>query len=159
MSTSRPSDWQIKTGLLDNPQVLALLEAHLKGMQAASPPESTHALDVSGLKEATVTFWSLWSDQNLLGCGALKQHSEGMAEIKSMKTHDAHLRKGVAEAMLVHILQFAKQQGIKALYLETGSMASFRAAHRLYQKHGFEICDPFADYVLDPNSLFFRRML
>ncbi len=139
---------------LSGPQIRALLEAHFAGMLASSPPGSCHFLDFDGLNAADVTFWSVWDGDSLAGCGALKELSPEYGEIKSMRTHSDHLRKGVGAVMLEHIIATAKARGYQQLSLETGSTPDFDAAHGLYLRYGFEYCPPFGDYVEDPFSRF-----
>lgn len=139
---------------LSGPQIRALLEAHFAGMLASSPPGSCHFLDFDGLNAADVTFWSVWDGDSLAGCGALKELSPEYGEIKSMRTHSDHLRKGVGAVMLEHIIATAKARGYQQLSLETGSTPDFDAAHGLYLRYGFEYCPPFGAYVEDPFSRF-----
>ncbi len=148
---------EIRTGGLDHPAVVALLQEHLQGMAQLSPPESIHALDLDGLKGTDITFWSAWQDDELVGCGALKQLDAAHGEIKSMRTASRHRRKGVAAAMLAHILAEADRRTYRQLSLETGSMQGFEPARRLYVRFGFQSCGPFADYTDDPNSVFMTR--
>ncbi|MEK2103887.1 GNAT family N-acetyltransferase, partial [Vibrio parahaemolyticus] len=140
-------------------QVLALLEEHLQDMYATSPPESVHALDVSKLKLPSITFWTGWDGEQLLGCVAMSQLEDGHAELKSMRTTPSARKQGVASRLLNHVIEQAKHQGIQRLSLETGSMAFFEPAHRLYEKHGFVYCEPFGDYQPDPNSRFMTLAL
>jgi len=161
----------IKLDDLTGAEIIALLQQHLRDMHLTSPPESVHALDLSGLKAAEVSFWTLWLSppaasgqtalppQQLAGCGALKQLDSQSAEIKSMRTADHFRRQGIAAAMLTHLIAVARERGYQQLYLETGSMAYFAPARALYQRFGFEECEPFADYVLDPNSVFMVKQL
>jgi putative acetyltransferase len=144
---------------LSGPEIAAFLEEHLHEMRAASPPESTHALDLSGLRRPEVTFWSVFDEGSLVGCGALKALDERHAELKSMRTAVARKRSGVASLLLGHIIDEARGSGFRQLSLETGSSEFFLPARRLYEKFGFAYCDPFADYVLDPNSVFMTRTL
>ncbi|MCE2829152.1 MAG: GNAT family N-acetyltransferase [Sphingomonadales bacterium] len=116
-------------------------------------------LDFEGLKAPGVTFWSIWDQGRLMGCGALKQHDADLGEVKSMRTHADHLRKGAGAAMLVHIIASARERGLKQLSLETGSGAAFDAAHALYLHHGFTYCPAFADYKDDPFSRFMTLKL
>ncbi|NEX62119.1 GNAT family N-acetyltransferase [Noviherbaspirillum sp. 17J57-3] len=134
--------------------VYALLDEHLRNMHALSPPESVHALDVSGLKHPDITFWSVRDDDVLLGCGALKEIAPGHGEIKSMRTPSAMRRRGAGRAMLQHILAEARRRGYARLSLETGTADAFHAAHQLYKSVGFEECGPFGDYRPDPFSVF-----
>ena len=149
----------IRTDNATHAAVLALLDEHLRDMYAASPPESVHALDLSELRASDVTFWTAWDGEELLGCGALKALDAKHGEIKTMRTARKHLRKGVAAAILEHITNVARERGYERLSLETGSGGPFDAALRFYEKHGFEYCEPFADYVPDPFSRFMTRSL
>ena len=149
----------IKRDDLRGLETAALLNEHLADMAAASPPESCHALNLGGLRQPEVTFWSVWEGPELLGCGALKELDAGHAEIKSMRTAQTHRGKGVGTLMLQHLLTEAGRRGYRRLSLETGSMAFFEPAHRLYRRFGFETCEPFASYVEDPNSLFMTKVL
>lgn len=144
---------------LTGPEIRALLEEHFAGMLASSPKDSCHFLDFDGLKGPGVTFWSIWDGSALMGCGALKQHDARLGEVKSMRTHADHLRKGAGAAMLEYIIAVARDRGLKQLSLETGSGPAFDAAHALYVRHGFSYCGPFADYKEDPFSRFMTLAL
>lgn len=144
----------IRSDNVTHPAVIALLDEHLRDMHAASPPESVHALDYDELRANDVSFWTAWEGDELLGCGALKELDSGQGEIKTMRTSAAHLRKGVAAAMLAHIVEVARDRGYRRLSLETGSGGPFDAALRFYEQHGFQYCEPFADYRPDPFSRF-----
>lgn len=144
---------------LRGPEIKALLEEHLRGMAEQSPPESMHALDLSGLRQPDVTFWTIWEGEQLAGCGALKELDVQHAEIKSMRTAAEFLRRGVARQLLQHILEVASERGYQRLSLETGSMIGFKPARELYASFGFDYCAPFADYVEDPNSVFMTKQL
>lgn len=139
---------------LNGAEIKALLEEHLRCMHEVSPPESVHALDIEGLLQPEVTFWSIWKDSELAGCGALKQLSEDHGEIKSMKTASTFLGQGIASTLLRHFIQVATDRGYNRLSLETGSMDYFFPARKLYEKFGFVVCSPFGEYVDDPNSTF-----
>lgn len=135
-------------------EIQNLLHEHLRDMRAASPPESVHALDLTGLRQPEVTLWSAWSGTALMGCGALKQLDAGHGEIKSMRTAEGWRRSGVAQALLTHIVQEARRRGYDRLSLETGTQPVFQAARRLYERFGFVVCAPFDGYNEDPNSVF-----
>ncbi|MFJ5956758.1 GNAT family N-acetyltransferase [Paenarthrobacter sp. NPDC092416] len=136
------------------PDVHRLLDEHLADMFATSPAESVHALDHSALSTDAITFWTAREDGVLLGCGALKALSTGHAEIKSMRTTAEARGRGVATLMLKHIVAEASERGYARVSLETGTEEYFAPARRLYARHGFTECPPFADYTLDPNSVF-----
>ena len=150
---------QIRVDDLAGAEIRALLAEHLRDMHRLSPPESVHALDLSALLKPEITFWTAWSDRDLLGCGALKELSPVHGEIKSMRTSSAHRREGVARAMLQHIIAEACRRTYTRVSLETGSMTGFEPARRLYESFGFAYCPPFADYTDDPNSVFLTRTL
>ena len=149
----------IKIDDLTGVEIKELLNEHLIGMSQNSPPESIHALNIIELQKPGITFWSGWEEGNLVGCGALKELDSLNAEIKSMRTASSHLRKGVARKILCHIMNQAKEGNYRRLSLETGSMAGFEPARKLYENFGFVYCEPFADYMDDPNSVFMTREL
>jgi len=139
---------------LEGPEIRSLLSEHLRGMHEVTPPGSVHALDVTALRQPEITFWSVWSDKELLGCGALKELDPTHGEIKSMRTAATHRRRGVGRAMLEHIVGEAQRRAYRRLSLETGAMDAFAPARRLYESFGFRYTAPFADYTNDPNSVF-----
>lgn len=145
---------RIQVDDLTHPAVLALLEEHLRNMHELSPRESVHALDLSGLRGADITFWTIWDGDELLGCGALKQLTPEHAEVKSMRTPARLRRRGAGRAMIRHILDVARARGYRRLSLETGSADAFLPAQRLYESVGFVFCGPFEGYAPDPNSVF-----
>ena len=149
----------IRLGELKNDDVILLLKEHHEDMLLHSPLESVHALDLNALESTNVTFWSLWINNELAGCGALKELDKKHGEVKSMRTSRNHLRKGVAQNLLTHILDQAKNRGYERLSLETGAMAAFVPAHKLYQQFGFQLCEPFGDYDEDPYSLFMSKII
>jgi putative acetyltransferase len=149
----------IRSDDLSHPAIHALLQEHLANMALHSPPESIHALDLEALRNPDISFWSAWSGTDLLGCGALKELDVFHGEIKSMRTSNRHRRQGVAATMLIHLIEVATHRGYTRLSLETGSMAAFAPARELYTRFGFAACEPFADYVADPCSVFMTRAL
>lgn len=150
---------EIKKDNLSGPEIALLLQEHLDDMALHSPAESIHALDLDALRQPEITFWCVWQHCELLGCGALKEFDEYSGEIKSMRTSSKHLRKGVARMLLTHIIKTAADRGYRRLSLETGSAKVFEPARKLYKSYGFDECAPFADYVLDPYSVFMTKEL
>jgi putative acetyltransferase len=124
----------------------ALLTLHLRGMNESSPPGHVFALDLTGLQSPDVTVWSVWVADELAGIGALKELGDGAGELKSMRTAPQHLRRGVAAALLEHIIDEARRRGLRKLSLETGSGPAFEPALALYRKRGFVNGSAFADY-------------
>jgi putative acetyltransferase len=150
---------------LEGPEIRALLEEHLRHMHSLSPPESVHALDLDALKRPEVTFWTVWSAPaggELVGCGALKQIGPTHGEVKSMRTAETWRGKGVARAVLAHLIESARARGFERLSLETGSEPGFAPARALYEAFGFAYCRAFEGYedvADDPNSVFMTRLL
>ena len=145
---------RIENDDLTRPAIHALLHEHLRNMHALSPPESVHALALEELRRPGITFWSAWDGDTLLGCGALKELDATHGEIKSMRTPAALRRRGAGRAILEHIIAVARARGYRRLSLETGSLAAFAPAQRLYASYGFVSCGPFGDYVEDGHSVF-----
>jgi putative acetyltransferase len=145
---------RIIPGDFGDPRVAALLRVHVTQARAQTAPGSAHALDLDGLRSPEISFWTMWEDETLLGFGALKRLSADHGEVKSMHTAQAMRRRGAGSAMLRHLIAAARADGISRLSLETGSWDYFQPAQALYRSHGFVECPPFADYVLDPNSVF-----
>jgi putative acetyltransferase len=131
---------------LTGSQIADLLRYHLEQMHLNSPPGSVFAFDIDRLRAPDVTFWTAWESHELLGCGALKQLDPTAGEIKSMRTAPDHLRKGVAAALLDHIIGIARDRGYRRISLETGSGPAFDPALSLYRRRRFVDGDAFGDY-------------
>ena len=145
---------RIIQGDFSDPRVVDLLQMHLTSARSETAPGSAHALDLTGLQSPDISFWTIWDDESLLGAGALKRLSAEHGEVKSMYTVQSSRRRGVGSSILRHIIATARARGMSRLSLETGSWDYFLPAQALYRSHGFVECPPFADYVLDPNSVF-----
>jgi len=149
----------IRVDDLSGPEIAAFLEEHLNDMHTESPPGSRHALNLDSLRKPNITFWTVWEDENLVGCGAMKELDNKHGEVKSMRVA-SHLRgKGIASRLLEHIIFTARDRGYHKLSLETGAMDFFKPAHNLYRKNGFVETGPFADYSEDSNSKFMELVL
>ena len=144
---------QIRKDDLSGPEIAALLRDHLDHAARHSPPESIHALDLDRLRSPEITFWSAWSGDTLVGCGALKELAPDHGEIKSMHTSREHRGLGVAARLVGHILGEARARSYRRVSLETGTMDGFAPARALYSRFGFRVCPPFAQYREDPNSV------
>ena len=152
-------NWQIFEGELDHDDVRALLNQHFTEMRAGSPPSACHVLPVDGLKDPAIRFFTLRENGVLLGCGALKRLDDGHGEVKSMRTANAALGRGVGKFMLDHLIATARAAGMTRLSLETGSTEQFAAANRLYEKEGFERTGPFGGYADTPFTRFFTKAI
>lgn len=150
---------EIRKDDLKGAEIAAFLTEHLDEMYRITPPESVHALDLDGLRHATVTFWSVWEDGRLVGCGALKEIGPRRGEIKSMRTAVSERGRGIGARVLKHLLDEAVRRGYEAVSLETGTMVEFAPARALYERHGFVECGPFNGYTDDPNSVFMTKRL
>ncbi|MGY0500453.1 GNAT family N-acetyltransferase [Nocardia sp. FBN12] len=139
--------------------IRALLAAHHAEMADTTPACSMHALDLTALRDPAVTVWSAWAGADLVGCGALKELDAEHAEIKSMRTADGYTGRGVAAAVLAHLVAVAGERGYRRLSLETGAEDFFAPARRLYLRHGFVECGPFGTYSTDPLSRYFTLPL
>ena len=142
-----------------DPALRAFLQAHLDDIAPTAPAESRHALDLEGLQAPGVRLWVAHDGDVLVGTAALAALADGHEELKSMRTDPAHRGRGIAAALLAHVLADARGRGVARISLETGSMAFFAAAHRLYARHGFVDCAPFGDYRPDRNSRFLTLAL
>jgi putative acetyltransferase len=139
--------------------VRALLQSHLKFARSSSSPEDVHALDLDGLLDPAVTFFSFRRDGELLAVGALKLLNGSHAELKSMHTAMAARRQGIARAMLDHLVDLARERGVTRVSLETGSTAAFAPARALYGRAGFTETAPFGDYQPSAYSTFMTMEL
>ena len=142
-----------------HPEVNSLLIKHFIELRSVSPEGSAHVLDIPGLKIPSIKFWSLWDNNQLIGCGALKFLSEEHGEFKSIRVADKHRKKGMGEKIISHLIYQAKKIGIKKLSIETGAGDFFLPARKLFSKFGFKKCPPFAHYKDDPNSCYYTLNL
>jgi putative acetyltransferase len=141
------------------PQVLSLLEEHLRNMYELSPPEHVFAFDASKLRAPGIVVWTAWQDETLLGCAALKELSATQGEIKSMRTPAKFRRQGAGRALLDHILRVSRERGYRELFLETGTHPAFAPAQTLYRSVGFRQCGPFGSYEENGSSYFMSLRL
>jgi putative acetyltransferase len=151
--------FEIREDDLSGEATRALLALHLSGMQATTPPEFVFALDLSGLQQPAITVWSAWDGPKIAGIGALKALGDGTGEVKSMRTDPQHLRKGVAAALLEHIVGEARRRSYRRLSLETGTGPDFAPALALYRKRGFQDGEPFAGYARSDFNQFLHLEL
>ena len=141
-------------GNFDNPEVDELLRKHFIELRSVSPAGSTHVLDIDGLKNPSIKFWSLWENEKLMGCGALKFLNESHGEFKSIRVADQYRGKGYGKKIISHLIAEAKELKIKKISIETGSGEFFKSARRLFKNFGFEKCEPFSHYKTDTNSCY-----
>ncbi|KXO06274.1 MULTISPECIES: GNAT family N-acetyltransferase [Marinobacter] len=145
---------EIRIDNLKGKEIANFLQQHIEDMKAVSPPESKHALDLQGLQVPEITFWTIYDDGKVLGCGALKEVDPYHGEVKSMRVCASARGQGIGSKLLSHIVEEARSRNYRSLKLETGSMPFFDPARKLYSKHGFSYCGPFGSYKEDPNSVF-----
>jgi putative acetyltransferase len=150
---------EIRKDDLSSAATQELLRLHLLGMHANSPPGHVFALDLSGLQAPNVTVWSAWKREKICGMAALKLLDAAAGELKSMRTHPDHLRRGVGAALLEHIIKEARARGLRRLSLETGQGPAFEPALALYRRRGFIDGEAFADYVRSPFNQFLHLTL
>ena len=142
-------------GNFDNSEVNDLLKKHFVELRSVSPAGSTHVLDIDGLKDPSIKFWSLWENNKLVGCGALKFLEKNHGEFKSIRVADEFKKKGIGERIINHLIEEAKKLKISKLSIETGAGDFFLPARNLFSKFGFKSCPPFAHYKDDPNSCYY----
>ena len=146
-------------GNFDNPEVNELLTKHFVELRAASPEGSAHVLDIPGLKVPSIKFWSLWDNEKLIGCGALKFLNKEHGEFKSIRIHDDFRNQGQGINVINHLINEAKKLKIKRLSIETGAGKFFIPARKLFKKTGFTLCEPFAHYKKDINSVYLTMLI
>ena len=146
-------------GNFDNIEVNELLTKHFIELRAASPQGSAHVLDIPGLKDKSIKFWSLWENEKLVGCGALKFLEKDHGEFKSIRVHDAFRNKGNGIKVIEHLIYEAKRLEISRISIETGAGEFFKPARKLFNLCGFERCKPFAHYKEDINSIYLSKLI
>ena len=146
-------------GNFDNPEVDELLKKHFIELRSVSPEGSTHVLDIKGLKESSIKFWSLWENKELIGCGALKFLDKEHGEFKSIRLADKFRKKGNGVKIIKHLIEEAKKLNIKKISLETGAGNFFKPARELFILCGFKKCEPFAHYKKDVNSVYMSMII
>ena len=146
-------------GNFDHPEVNQLLIKHFIELKAASPEGSAHVLDIPGLKTPSIKFWSLWQEEKLFGCGALKFLTKEHGEFKSIRIHDNYRNKGNGVQVINHLIVEAKKLKIKRLSIETGAGKFFEPARKLFKKCDFTLCEPFAHYKEDINSIYLTKQI
>ena len=146
-------------GNFDHPEVNKLLTKHFIELRAASPEGSTHVLDIPGLKIPSIKFWSLWKNEKLLGCGALKFLGKEHGEFKSIRVHDDFRNQDNGVEVIKYLINKAKKLEIKRISIETGAGKFFEPARKLFKKCNFEACEPFAHYKKDVNSLYLTKLI
>ena len=146
-------------GNFDHPEVNDLLVKHFIELKDASPEGSAHVLDIPGLKISSIKFWSLWQDEKLFGCGALKFLNKEHGEFKSIRIHDNYRNQGNGIKVIDHLISEAKKLNIKRLSIETGAGKFFDPARKLFKKCNFLPCEPFAHYKKDMNSIYLTKLI
>ena len=140
----------------ENLKVNELLKKHFIELRSVSPSGSTHVLDIDGLKNETIKFWSIWDNESLIGCGAIKILSKYDGEFKSIRVHDNFRERGYGKKIISTLISKSRDIGIKNIFIETGSGKFFEPARKLFRSCGFEECDPFGHYKNDPNSCYMK---
>ena len=146
-------------GNFDNSEVNELLAKHFVELRAASPEGSAHVLDIPGLKVPSIKFWSLWQNDKLIGCGALKFLDKNHGEFKSIRIHDDFRSQGHGVNVINHLINEAKKLKVTRLSIETGAGDFFIPARKLFKNSGFTVCEPFAHYKQDVNSVYLTKLI
>jgi putative acetyltransferase len=146
-------------GNFDNTEVHKLLIKHFIELRSVSPEGSAHVLDIAGLKDPSIKFWSLWEEDDLMGSGALKFLDNQHGEFKSIRVNDKFRGIGNGPKVINHLINEAKKLNIKRLSLETGAGEFFLAARKLFIKCGFKPSEPFSHYKNDINSVYMTMLI
>ena len=143
----------------ENSKVNKLLQNHFIELRSVSPEGSTHVLDIDGLRINSIKFWSLWENDELIGCGALKFLDKDHGEFKSIRVSDNFRKKGFGKKIINYLIFTAKKLGVKKISVETGAGDFFLPARKLFLNCGFKPCEPFAHYKEDPNSCYYNLII
>jgi putative acetyltransferase len=146
-------------GNFDHPEVNELLIKHFIELRSVSPDDSCHVLDIAGLKDPSIKFWSLWENNELMGSGALKILDQEHGEFKSIRVNDKFRNKGYGSKLINHLIDEAKKLNIRRLSLETGAGEFFMPARKLFTRCGFRDCEPFSDYKKNVNSIYLTKLI
>lgn len=92
-----------------------------------------------------------------VACGAIKEYSPELMEVKRMFVHPAHRGKGIAQAILTQLEYWAKEMHYTGCVLETGKRQP--EAIRLYQKCGYELIPNYGQYIGVENSVCMQKQL
>lgn len=145
----------IQPANLSAPDLQAMLAMHLA---AAAQQDCSSAFSTARLAEDDVYMFEARGDDGaLMGCAALKLMEAGHGEIKSVRTHSDHLRKGVSRALMEHLTRFAGEMGLTRLSLETHPTPAYDAARALYEALGYTYCGPFGEYDDTGLSVFMTK--
>ena len=139
----------------NDPDIAELLSDHV---ESAANQDCSHAFGAQRLSQNDIHFFAARDDNaQLMGIAAVKILAPDHGEIKSVRTHDDYLRRGVSRALMAHITKFSKNMGITRLSLETHSTPAYAAARALYERLGYDNCGPFGDYGNDPLSVYMTK--
>jgi len=136
-----------------------VLQAHWLFCTSSTPIEHVYALDASKLFSPDITVFGARINGELVGVGAIRKLDAHHAELKSMHTLAKSRGSGVGKAMVAHIEQFAKEQGVKRISLETGATEPFKPARQLYESLGYQDCEAFGDYVLSEDNTCMTKLI
>ncbi len=146
-------------GNFEDKNVNDLLKKHFIELRSVSPEGSAHVLNIEGLKDNSIQFWSFWENDELLGCGALKFLDKEHGEFKSIRLAKKYRKKGNGIRLIKKLIEEAKKLGVKKISLETGAGKFFKPARKLFESYGFKKCKPFAHYKEDDNSVYMSLVI
>ncbi|MBY0572065.1 MAG: GNAT family N-acetyltransferase [Undibacterium sp.] len=83
-------------------------------------------------------FWVAMEAEEVIGCIALKEIGQGQAALRKMFVKAAYRGKErqVAQRLLENLLAWAREKEVTEIFL--GTTAQYLAAHRFYEKNGFQ---------------------
>ena len=124
-------------GNFDNPEVNQLLKKHFIELRSVSPQGSTHVLDIEGLQDKSIKFWSIYENDELIGGGALKFLDPNHGELKSIRVADPFRNKGYGKKIIKVLIDKYQKLNIQKISVETGSGEFFLPARKLFKNSGF----------------------
>jgi putative acetyltransferase len=148
----------VETPLQDDVRAMvAALNAH---MVPLTPREFQFQLTVEQMAEPAVTLLvARDAEGRSVGMGALKDHGDGVGEVKRMFTLPEIRGQRVGAQLLQRIEALARDNGIGRLVLETGEAPGFEPAWRVYERGGFQVCGAVLDYPDSGYSRFYEKSL
>ena len=148
----------VETPLQDDVRgLVAELNAYLIPL---TPRQFQFQLTVEQMAEPSVTlFVARDAEGRSIGMGALKEHGDGLGEVKRMYTLPSARGQRIGQQVLQRIENLARQKGITRLVLETGEATGYEPAYRVYERGGFTVCGAVLDYPDSGYSRFYEKKL
>jgi putative acetyltransferase len=146
----------------DQPDVVALLGALDRYLDALYPPEANHILAVEALLAPDVAFFVARAGGRAVGTAALRRRpgeaatsGERYGEVKRMFVAPEARGRGVGMRLLEALERHLRSEGLELALLETGR--DQHEAMRLYERAGYRARAAFGGYPDNGLSMFLER--